>query len=63
MAKSNKTNSNYPEGLVQALIELPHAETVYISGNVWHFIKQDGFTAVSREEILGSFEPAQTEEV
>jgi hypothetical protein len=46
--------SEYPKGLKDALLDLPHVETVYVKGHQWHFVKRDGFTAVDREDIIAS---------
>lgn len=53
MAKEKEVPaSEYPKGLKQALIELPHVETAYVKGSQWHFVKRPGFSAVDREDIL-----------
>lgn len=55
--------SDHPKGLKEALLELPHIETVYVKGDQWHFVQRPGFDTVDREDVLGAeAEPAEVTE-
>jgi hypothetical protein len=52
--KAQSSPGSYPEGLKQALIDLPHIKTAYINGEHWHFHPRPGFDPVDRADVLES---------